>query len=138
MARMMSGRNPLWAIVRASSREPSPKTSQVSVSRATWVRCIVAPPHPLEPRVNLATSSRGLATSGPGEGRLLSLFLQVFRLRRVRVVPLRREVRHVGVAVQLVFDCKSPDALARFWAEVLGYKLQDPPRGYDTWEDGAR
>jgi Glyoxalase-like domain len=44
----------------------------------------------------------------------------------------------VGVPVQVVFDCASPDALARFWAEVLGYKVQDPPPGFDTWEDWAR
>jgi hypothetical protein len=37
--------------------------------------------------------------------------------------------------VQVVFDCADPDRLARFWATALGYKLQDPPEGYATWED---
>jgi len=36
--------------------------------------------------------------------------------------------------VQITFDCADPDALARFWAEVLGYRVQPPPEGFDTWE----
>jgi hypothetical protein len=44
----------------------------------------------------------------------------------------------VAVSVQVVFDCAGPDTLARFWAEVLGYTLQDPPAGFATWEDFAR
>jgi hypothetical protein len=44
----------------------------------------------------------------------------------------------VAVSVQVVFDCAGPDALARFWAEVLGYTLQEPPAGFATWEDWAR
>jgi hypothetical protein len=43
----------------------------------------------------------------------------------------------LAVSVQVVFDCASPDRLARFWAEALGYKLQDPPAGFETWEDWA-
>jgi hypothetical protein len=50
----------------------------------------------------------------------------------------RPEVVFMGVSVQVVFDCANPDALARFWAEALGYKLQDPPPGFATWEDWAR
>jgi hypothetical protein len=44
----------------------------------------------------------------------------------------------MAVSVQVVFDCTGPDALAHFWAEALGYKLQDPPAGFATWEDWAR
>jgi hypothetical protein len=33
----------------------------------------------------------------------------------------------MATGVQVVFDCADPDGLARFWAEALGYKLQDPP-----------
>ena len=36
--------------------------------------------------------------------------------------------------LQVVFDCKDPDTLARFYAEALHYKLQDPPEGYESWE----
>jgi Glyoxalase-like domain len=35
--------------------------------------------------------------------------------------------------VQVVFDCADPDRLARFWADALGYKIQDPPPGFDSW-----
>ena len=35
---------------------------------------------------------------------------------------------------QVTFDCADPDRLARFWADVLGYQLQPPPRGFDSWE----
>lgn len=34
-----------------------------------------------------------------------------------------------------MFDCADPDRVARFWAEALGYTLQDPPDGYATWEE---
>lgn len=41
-------------------------------------------------------------------------------------------------AFQVTFDAADPDKLARFWAEVLGYRLQPPPPGFDTWEDWLR
>ena len=37
--------------------------------------------------------------------------------------------------VQIVIDCSDPDAVARFWAEALGYVLQPPPEGFASWED---
>ena len=39
-----------------------------------------------------------------------------------------------ATSVQIVFDCANPDKLARFWAEALHYKIQDPPPGFDSWE----
>jgi catechol 2,3-dioxygenase-like lactoylglutathione lyase family enzyme len=36
--------------------------------------------------------------------------------------------------VQITFDCADPAGLAAFWAEVLGYRLQDPPEGFESWE----
>jgi len=39
----------------------------------------------------------------------------------------------VAHGVQIVFDCRDPSALAGFYAQVLHYKLQDPPGGYKTW-----
>jgi hypothetical protein len=36
--------------------------------------------------------------------------------------------------VQVTFDCADPHALAGFWIEVLGYRYDDPPEGFDTWE----
>ena len=40
--------------------------------------------------------------------------------------------------VQITFDCHDPDALARFWAALLGYELDPPPPGYDSWEAWLR
>jgi len=37
--------------------------------------------------------------------------------------------------VQITFDCADPAALAAFWAEVLGYEVQPPPEGFDSWDD---
>ena len=36
--------------------------------------------------------------------------------------------------VQITFDCADPAALSEFWAEALGYQLQDPPEGFESWE----
>ena len=36
--------------------------------------------------------------------------------------------------VQVTFDCADPDALARFWCTVLGYEIDPPPPGFDSWE----
>jgi catechol 2,3-dioxygenase-like lactoylglutathione lyase family enzyme len=40
--------------------------------------------------------------------------------------------------IQVTFDCADPDGLARFWCEVLGYRMQDPPPGFATWPDWLR
>jgi len=40
--------------------------------------------------------------------------------------------------MQVTFDCADPAALAVFWAEALGYEVQPPPAGFDTWEDALR
>jgi len=40
--------------------------------------------------------------------------------------------------VQVVMDCANPDRLAKFWAAALGYKVQDPPDGYSTWDEFLR
>ncbi len=37
--------------------------------------------------------------------------------------------------VQITFDSADPAALAGFWAEVLGYHLQDPPGDFETWDE---
>ncbi len=39
--------------------------------------------------------------------------------------------------LQIVFDAHDPAALARFWAEALGYILQPPPPDFGSWEDWA-
>ncbi|MER8044660.1 VOC family protein [Streptomyces sp. NPDC094032] len=35
---------------------------------------------------------------------------------------------------QVTFDCADPERLARFWCEVLGYVVQPPPKGFDSWD----
>jgi hypothetical protein len=40
----------------------------------------------------------------------------------------------VAIPIQVTFDCADPDRLAHFWAELLGYQLDPPPPGYDSWE----
>ncbi|MFN8622459.1 MAG: VOC family protein [Chloroflexota bacterium] len=37
-------------------------------------------------------------------------------------------------SIQLVFDCADPARMAAFWAEALGYQLQPPPAGFDSWD----
>lgn len=36
--------------------------------------------------------------------------------------------------VQVTFDCADPATLAQFWAEALGYQVQPPPAGFDSWD----
>ncbi len=36
--------------------------------------------------------------------------------------------------IQIAVDCADPAHLAAFWAEVLGYQLQQPPPGFDSWD----
>src|SRR5712692_5359275 len=44
----------------------------------------------------------------------------------------------MATKTQIVFDCTDPDRLAKFWAEALHYKLQDPPAGFATWESALK
>jgi hypothetical protein len=36
--------------------------------------------------------------------------------------------------IQVTFDCGDPAALAEFWAAALGYVVQPPPEGFDSWD----
>jgi catechol 2,3-dioxygenase-like lactoylglutathione lyase family enzyme len=36
--------------------------------------------------------------------------------------------------VQITFDCADPAGLATFWADALGYEVQAPPPGFESWE----
>jgi hypothetical protein len=35
---------------------------------------------------------------------------------------------------QVVIDCAEPASQAEFWAAALGYIVQPPPEGFDSWE----
>jgi hypothetical protein len=36
--------------------------------------------------------------------------------------------------VQVTFDCADPAGLSEFWCAALGYQLQRPPDGFDSWD----
>jgi catechol 2,3-dioxygenase-like lactoylglutathione lyase family enzyme len=40
----------------------------------------------------------------------------------------------MATRLQVTIDCADPDRLARFWAEALGYRMEEPPAGFDTWQ----
>lgn len=40
----------------------------------------------------------------------------------------------MSIPIQVVIDCADPSGLAEFWAEALGYVVQPPPDGFDSWE----
>lgn len=40
-------------------------------------------------------------------------------------------------SIQIVLDAADPASLASFWATALGYELQPPPQGYESWEEWA-
>ena len=37
--------------------------------------------------------------------------------------------------IQITFDCADPSALADFWAEVLGFQKEAPPKGFASWDE---
>ena len=38
---------------------------------------------------------------------------------------------------QVTFDANDPHLLAEFWCRALGYIIQPPPPGFDSWDDWA-
>lgn len=44
----------------------------------------------------------------------------------------------MAIGVQVVMDCSDPAALSQFWAQALGYQLQPPPEGFDSWDAALR
>jgi hypothetical protein len=44
----------------------------------------------------------------------------------------------MAVSIQVTFDCHHPEALARFWAEALGYVEEPPPEGFADWPSFLR
>ena len=37
-------------------------------------------------------------------------------------------------SIQVVFACDNPAKLAEFWAAALGYVVQPPPEGFESWD----
>lgn len=44
----------------------------------------------------------------------------------------------MAVGYQLVFDCRSPERMALFWAEALHYVVAPSPPGFASWDDFYR
>lgn len=40
-------------------------------------------------------------------------------------------------SIQIVIACDDPDRLAHFWADTLGYVIQPPPQGFESWDEFA-
>lgn len=39
----------------------------------------------------------------------------------------------MATSIQVTIDCADPDRLAHFWAAALGYTVQGPPDGSESW-----
>nr|WP_295661746.1 VOC family protein [uncultured Nocardioides sp.] len=46
-----------------------------------------------------------------------------------------REPSAPARVVQVTFDAADPKSLSIFWAHALGYVNDDPPAGFETWEE---
>lgn len=44
----------------------------------------------------------------------------------------------MATSFQVTFDANDPARLAEFWTEALGYSIQPPPPGFESWDDWAR
>lgn len=40
--------------------------------------------------------------------------------------------------LQIIFDCHDPRGLSEFYTKALHYKLQDPPSGYESWQQALK
>ena len=40
-------------------------------------------------------------------------------------------------SIQVVIACDDPNRLAQFWAGALGYVIQPPPQGFESWDEFA-
>ena len=41
----------------------------------------------------------------------------------------------MATQIQVTIDCADPGRQARFWADALGYRLEEPPDGFASWQD---
>ena len=44
----------------------------------------------------------------------------------------------MATPIQIVFDANDPARLADFWAQTLGYIMQPPPEGFESWDEWAQ
>jgi hypothetical protein len=52
--------------------------------------------------------------------------------------PRRREGAVMYTKIQITFDAAEPEKLAEFWGLALGYVVEPPPEGFESWEVFAR
>ncbi len=43
----------------------------------------------------------------------------------------------MGRPIQIDIDCRDPERLAAFWAEVLQYRVADPPSPHSSWAEAS-
>ncbi|SRR6266545_179667 len=43
----------------------------------------------------------------------------------------------MSISFQVTFDAADPQRLAAFWESLLGYRQEDPPEPYATWQEFA-
>jgi hypothetical protein len=41
----------------------------------------------------------------------------------------------MAVKFQVVIDCREPARMSLFWTSALGYEVEPPPAGFESWED---
>ncbi len=41
----------------------------------------------------------------------------------------------MAATIQITFDCADPGGLSQFWSAALGYRLDDPPSPFESWEE---
>jgi catechol 2,3-dioxygenase-like lactoylglutathione lyase family enzyme len=41
----------------------------------------------------------------------------------------------MATRMQVTIDCADPGRLAKFWATALGYRLEEPPDGFASWQE---
>jgi hypothetical protein len=41
----------------------------------------------------------------------------------------------MATRMQVTIDCADPGRLAPFWATALGYRLEEPPEGFASWQE---
>ena len=102
----------VWCSRRLNGRSPSSPGHGSSSSTATWT--------------DTAPAGRASATESPTTQDGSCIWLGT--------PPWSTDPADMARDVQITFDCADPAGLARFWVEALGYRMQDPPTGFESWE----
>ena len=44
----------------------------------------------------------------------------------------------MGQKLQVVFDCRDPEGMSKFYAGALLYRQQEPPSGFSSWDEALK